>query len=85
MSEFNVDKSKSAQEKYCKENGLPHFAPANGRCYRCNKQIYEQMEHKRKNYFTGEVIGTYTTGISVEQASTELVTGCPHCNWSYCE
>lgn len=84
MSEFNVDKSKSAQEKYCKETGRPHFAPADGRCYRCNKQIYEQMERKRKN-FTGEVIGTYTTGISVEQASTELVTGCPHCNWSYCE
>ena len=27
----------------------------------------------------------HTTGITVEEASTKLVTGCPHCNRSYCD
>ena len=24
-------------------------------------------------------------GISVEEAGSTLITGCPHCHWSYCE
>ena len=24
-------------------------------------------------------------GISVEKAGSTLITGCPHCHWSYCE
>ena len=27
----------------------------------------------------------YTTGISVERAGRELITGCPHCNRTYCD
>lgn len=29
-----------AQRDYCAYNGLPHFAPDNGRCWSCGKQIY---------------------------------------------
>lgn len=29
-----------AQEKYCYEKNLPHFAPSDGRCYSCSHDIY---------------------------------------------
>lgn len=54
-----------AQKKYCIEKKLPHFAPSDGRCWRCNRQIYER--------------------ISLKEASTDLITGCPWCNRSYCD
>ena len=71
---FNTAKAIEAQRKYCKEKGYPHFAPYDGRCYSCNKDIYSEIDH-----------GTYKTGISVESAGSELIIGCPHCNRSYCD
>lgn len=85
MCEYNRSESIKAQSKFCKEKELPHFAPESGRCWRCNKNIYEPIEHDRKDWKTGEVIGKYTTGITTEKAASELVTGCPHCNRSYCD
>jgi hypothetical protein len=82
---FDVQKAIEAQEDYCKENKLPHFAPSNGVCWKCHKNIYSPIEHERKNWQTGEVVGSYTTGIDVEKAGRELVTGCPHCSRSYCD
>lgn len=73
------------QKELCKEKGYPHFAPKSGRCWRCNRNIYEPVEHERKNWKTGEITGKYVTGITVEKASKELITGCPHCNRSYCD
>lgn len=85
MENYNTIKAIEGQRKYCEEKEFPHFAPSSGRCYRCNKNIYEPIEHVRKNWQTGEVVGSYITGISVEKASSELITGCPHCNRSYCD
>lgn len=85
MKEYNVQKSVEAQRKYCEENKLPHFAPGTGRCYKCNKNIYEATEREQRNWQTKEITGSYMQGISVEQASSELITGCPHCNRSYCD
>ena len=85
MEIYNITKAMEGQRNYCNEKELPHFAPSGGRCYKCNKNIYEPIEHKRKNWKTGEVTGSYTTGISVERASAELITGCPHCHRSYCD
>ncbi len=82
---FNVEKACAEQERYCKEKHFPHFAPRSGRCDRCGKNIYKQIEHDRYHVITGEFVGRYTTGISVERAGSELVTGCPHCNRSYCD
>lgn len=76
---FDSDKANTAQGRYCNDNDCPHFAPVKY-CFRCNKDIYEQVEQPR---FDGK--GTYMTGISVEEAGSELITGCPHCNWSYCD
>lgn len=73
---FDKYRAMEAQKKLCEENGWPHFAPTNGRCWRCGKNIYE----KSVNTLTGQ-----ESGISVEYAATRLVTGCPHCNRSYCD
>lgn len=83
--EFDVIKAIKAQKEYCDKTGAPHFAPKSGVCWKCHQNIYKVVEHERKNWQTGEVVGTYTTGIDVEKAGNELVTGCPHCNRSYCD
>lgn len=70
---FDPQKANYAQIKYCREHNYPHFAPA-GRCWRCGNNIYEQHE---KN--------GHVCGISVERAGRELITGCPHCCWSFCD
>jgi len=49
-----------AQKKYA---GDWNFAPDDGICWGCHKQIYER--------------------ISIEKASSELITGCPWCNKTY--
>lgn len=79
---FNVYEARKVQEEYCKANELPHFAPSDGRCYSCNRQIYEEMKHDR---IINGLESPYMTGISVEKASSVLITGCPHCNYSYCD
>ena len=90
VKEFDIAKAAAAQAEYCKRTGAPHFAPESGRCWRCNRNIYEQVGWKAEN---GKLIQVsldsadlkYTTGIDVEKAGKELVTGCPHCNRSYCD
>lgn len=72
---FNFWRARDAQEKYCDEHDLPHFAPFNGICENCFANIYVPVE--RKN---GAVLG-----ISVEEAGSRLISGCPHCNHSFCE
>ena len=44
-----------------------------------SKNIYVAKEHKDPKF------GDWTTGVTVEKATASLVTGCPHCNYSYCE
>ena len=62
-----IIEARKAQAELCKERGLPHFAPDNGVCWRCNKNIYQN----------------YETSMGV--TGKEFVTGCPHCNRSYCD
>ncbi len=87
---FDVLKAREAQEKYCKEKNYPHFAPTSGRCYMCNKNIYEQVGWKVEHGIRIQVPLDSkelhnTTGIAVEEAGKTLITGCPHCNRSYCD
>lgn len=60
---FNIVLATKAQENYTEHS--PLFAPSDGVCWKCNKQIYSEG------------------GISVEKASSELVTGCPFCHRSF--
>jgi hypothetical protein len=47
------------QKKYCEEHNVPMFAPEDGKCWCCNKQIPDTDE--------------------------KLITGCPFCNYSFCD
>lgn len=90
VKEFNVEKAVAAQAAYCNEKDYPHFAPKSGRCWRCNRNIYEQVGWGNVNGMSTHVPLDspdlkYITGIDVEKAGKELVTGCPHCNRSYCD
>ena len=60
------------QKKLCREKVYPYFAPTNGFCYRCHKNIYQ-------NYLLDD------DRVSCGKSGLELVTGCPHCNLSFCE
>ncbi len=74
MDKYNTDLALKAQAKLCEERGIPNFAPGlDGKCYRCNRDIYRPVDHGN-----GRI-----TGITVETASKTLVTGCPHCNYSF--
>ena len=76
MATFDKEKAIEAQKKLCKEKGYPNFAPNKGICWKCGRNIYEELTIGERNY---------KTGISVEKAGEELVTGCPHCKRSYCD
>lgn len=81
---FNAVEAAKAQKEYCETRKDPHFAPMSGNCWSCRKNIYTPIEHKYKDYFTVEE-KVRINGISVEKAGKELITGCPHCNRSYCD
>lgn len=40
MEHFNSSEAREAQDKYCDREGYPHFAPRDGKCWNCNKDIY---------------------------------------------
>ena len=43
MKNYDVNMAKMLQEKFCLLSGFPHFAPKDGICYSCGKQIYEEI------------------------------------------
>lgn len=65
----------AAQATYCETEEIPMFAPADGVCYRCGRNIFLPT-----NGSHGAVYG-----ITVEEAGSTLITGCPHCNYSFVE
>lgn len=74
MDNYNTNAAVKAQAKYCHERDIPNFAPGlDGKCYHCNREIYKQIQHE----------DGHITGITVEQAGKMLVTGCPHCHFSF--
>ena len=82
INNLTYDKELAAnrQMEFASSNGFPHFAPLNGVCFKCRKNIYEPIEIKSSNGHE-----TFIRGISVESASSSLITGCPHCFASYCD
>ncbi|VDG98872.1 Uncharacterised protein [Lysinibacillus sphaericus] len=88
MGTFNAMKASEAQRNYIERTGSPKFPPAYGTCWNCNKNIYElyywKFECGQKRPANEEDF-TLKSGITVEKAGESLVTGCPHCNRSYCD
>lgn len=75
LTDFKPIAAAKAQRDYCDEHGYPLFAPRDGLCYRCGRNIYLPT-----NGSNGRVIG-----ITVKEAGQKLITGCPHCNYSFVE
>jgi len=72
---YDPIKAAKAQEAHCNEIDAPHFAPRDGRCYSCNANIYRAPNPEKG----------ISGGITVEEASVRLVTGCPFCHHSFVE
>lgn len=60
-----------AQEEYCNEQEIPMFAPRDGQCWCCGKDIY------------GVSLDGSVRGYSVEYASSHHITHCPFCNMAF--
>lgn len=71
MSEqiYNPAAAAKAQNAYCEAKKLPRFAPFDGRCWRCNNQIYAPCGAR--------------AGITVQEAGSCHVTYCPHCHRAF--
>ena len=75
----NIKEAIEAQERFCEEHDVPRFAPYDGNCFRCGRNIYDT----RSEYsFNGDKV---EYGISVKEASTEHITGCTYCYRSFCD
>lgn len=51
-----IRKAIVAQKQYCKDNKAPHFAPEDGFCWSCGKQIYangRSVKYASENLITG--------------------------------
>lgn len=77
MKNYNAIEASQAQEGYCNEHKVPRFAPDNGWCSYCGRNIYEPYTYRGRE--------EHTIGISVEEAGSRLITGCPHCNATFCD
>ena len=59
------------QKDVCSEKHYPLFAPSDGVCFKCGKNIYQNYESDNK--------------VSDGETGEKFITGCPHCNRSYCD
>lgn len=76
---YNTIKAIEAQAKFCEEKDI-HTLHLEW----CVLEVQQaDISACKRKCYSGEEIEK--PGISVERASRELITGCPHCNWSYCE
>lgn len=68
---YDPEKAIQAQILFCDEHNLPHFAPEDGFCWCCHRNIYRR--------------GELGQGYSVLRAAQVLITSCPYCRRSFCE
>jgi len=54
---YDINKSIARQDEYCRAHKLPHFAPVDGICWACGRNIYDKdgISTKRasKEFITG--------------------------------
>lgn len=75
MEKYNVAEASEAQRRYCDARGIPMFAPADGWCHVCGRNIYHAVTYRGRE--------DHPYGISVETAGRRLISGCPHCNATF--
>ena len=70
---FNFRLARDAQEKFCRDRGIPNFSPFSGICTNCFRNIY----------YPDRMKSVELRGISVDDAASRLITSCPHCSASF--
>lgn len=51
---IELRQKQAEQERFCKINNIPLFAPKNGICFSCGKQIYNKLNlYECGNHITG--------------------------------
>lgn len=68
---YDPELAHQAQVAYCEERQFPVFAPEDGFCWNCHRNIYRK--------------GELGQGHSVFSAGRGLITSCPYCRRSFCE
>lgn len=82
---FDEEESKRNQKKVV-EDGASPFAPLDGICFFCGKNIYVPLfKHSERCPYTIVPMADakLVTGITKEEAK-KIVTGCPHCRKTFC-
>lgn len=77
MAEYNIIKAAQAQEDFCASKSTLNFVKF-GHCFSCGNNVFAQVFHPNRKF-------NQYTGVTVEEAGTALITGCPHCNRSFVE
>lgn len=77
MTTWDTTEAIKAQIAFCERNEIPMYAPSNGICPACGRDIYDPHTYRGRE--------EHTYGISVEEAASRLITGCPHCNATFCD
>jgi hypothetical protein len=79
-TENEIRECRLAQIDYCDKKGRTYFAPRDGVCFRCKRDIYQNVGWKNSSSYSktriekdGEKVDSIT-GISLEKASSELIT-----------
>lgn len=84
---FNISNGIEAQKMFCEENGHEIYVPEDGVCHNCNRNIFQKFYWKgndnKKTSVDSQEEADFSTGISVEEARTQIITGCPHCYTSF--
>ena len=70
-----------AQIAYCRKKHLPVFMPGDGICFACGKPIFQDVERISETFGHKYL----SKGIDFEEASSDLIIGCPHCATTYCD
>ena len=72
---YDTTEAIKAQTQYCDERLVPLFIPSNGWCDTCGRNIFEPYTYRGRE--------DRTFGITVEEAATRHITGCPHCGKTF--
>lgn len=54
---YDVEAALIAQKEYCDEHNLPHFAPGDGICFKCRRQIYSEKGYSVERAGSGLITG----------------------------
>lgn len=81
---YDTEKAAAAQRKYLSDHHIPFSVPTH--CYRCKQNIYAETGHPVERLPRGRVrliYGATRPGISVEEAGSDSINGCPFCHASF--